>query len=251
MQKLFLIFHGRFPSDKAASLFAAKSSETFTKEGIEVTLLVPRRIGREDGNPYDYYHVEKNFHIVYLPVIDTGRILFLRPIRFILSFTSFSFFSFLYLLFKASGKDVIYSNETIPLLLASIVFPNIFYEMHDFPGSKLGFFGFFIRRMRGVVIHNKWKAEKVKEIFFVSELNIICEPNAVDIKEFDVMDSKEEARRKLSLPQDKKIAVYTGHLYSWKGVDTLVLAAKELSSEYLVVFVGGNSEDVVSFKNSP
>jgi glycosyltransferase involved in cell wall biosynthesis len=249
MRRLFLIFHGRFPSDKAASLFAAKSAETFAKEGIEVILLVPRRIGREKGDPYEYYRVDKNFRIVYLPVLDIGRVRFLQPVRFMLSFLSFSLFSFLYAFVKAAKSDIIYSNETIPLFLASLVLPNTFYEMHDFPESKLTLFGIFIRRMKGVVIHNRWKAEKTKELFFVSESNVLCEPNAVDIKEFDIPVSKDEARQKLHLPLDKKITVYTGHLYSWKGVDTLAVAAKELPNEYRVVFVGGNSEDVRRFRN--
>ncbi len=133
MQKLFLIFHGRFPSDKAASLFAAKSAETFAKEGIDVVLLVPRRIGREKGNPYDYYRVQKNFRIAYLPVLDTGGIGFLKPVRFMLSFLSFSLSSSFYLLWGASRSDIIYSNESLPLFLASFAFPNSFFEMHDFP----------------------------------------------------------------------------------------------------------------------
>ncbi|MBU6388630.1 glycosyltransferase [Patescibacteria group bacterium] len=249
-KKMFLIFHGRFPSDKAASLFAAKSAETFAAAGIDVVLLVPRRIGREQGDPYGYYQVEKCFRIVYLPVLDIGRIGFLQPVRFLLSFLSFSLFSFFYLLVNASKNDLIYSNETLPLFLASLVLPNTFYEMHDFPESKLGLFGRFARRMRGVIIHNQWKAKRAQELFALPESNVLCEPNAVDIQEFDISVSRDEARRELDLPLDKKIAVYTGHLYSWKGVDTLALAARELSGEYLVVFVGGNSEDVRRFKET-
>ena len=60
-KKLFLIFHGRFPSNKAASLFAAKSAEAFAGEGLTVEMIVSRRLGREKGDPYDYYNVKKNF----------------------------------------------------------------------------------------------------------------------------------------------------------------------------------------------
>jgi glycosyltransferase involved in cell wall biosynthesis len=247
-RNMFLIFHGRFPSNKAASLFAAKSAESFAKEGIDVTLLVPRRIGREKGDPYEYYGVEKTFRIVYLPVLDVGRVGFLQSVRFILSFVSFSLTSFFYLLAKSSKKDYIYSNESLPLFFASFVRSNTFYEMHDFAESKHGLFGIFIRRVRGLIIHNQWKSQKTKELFHISESRILCEPNAVDIAEFDIPVSKNEAREKLDLPLDKKITVYTGNLYTWKGVDTLALAAKELSDEYRAVFVGGNSEDVLDFK---
>ena len=38
MTHLFLIFHGRLPSEKAASLFAAKEAESFADAGCAVTL---------------------------------------------------------------------------------------------------------------------------------------------------------------------------------------------------------------------
>ena len=248
MQKLYLLFHGRFPSDKAASLFAAKSAEAFAEEGMEVTLVVPRRIGREKGDPYDYYGLKKSFRIVYLPVLDTGRVRFLHPIRFTLSLLSFSIVSFFYTWTRTSIADYIYSNEPLPLFLSSFVRANTFYEMHDFPESKRTRFSVFIRHMRGAVIHNQWKTKKARELFNILEPRILCEPNAVDIQEFDIPTSRDEARQKLGLPINKKIAVYTGHLYLWKGVDTLAQAARELPDNYLVVVVGGNSEDVEHLK---
>jgi GxxExxY protein len=59
---------------------------------------------------------------------------------------------------------------------------------------------------------------------------------------------KEKAREKLNLPIDKKIILYTGHLYSWKGVQTLADASKYLSNNCLVVFVGGTEEDIRNFQ---
>jgi glycosyltransferase involved in cell wall biosynthesis len=85
-------------------------------------------------------------------------------------------------------------------------------------------------------------------MFGVRKEKIIVERNAVDIKEFNISITKKEARIKLDLPIEKYIVVYTGHLYSWKGVDTLAEAAQKLSAEYLVVFVGGTEKDVKYFK---
>ena len=42
--------------------------------------------------------------------------------------------------------------------------------------------------------------------------------------------------------------MYTGHLYGWKGVDTLAQAVTKLPRECLVVFVGGTEKDIESFK---
>ena len=245
--KIFSIFHGRFPSEKAASLFAAKGSEAFAKIGSEVTLIVPRRIWREKINPYKYYNLEKNFKIIYLPTLDFFAAPLIRKIAFPTSFLIFSFFSFIYLLFKAGRQDIIYSNESLPILFASFYFSNTSYELHDFPEGNKFFYKLLFRRIRHLLITNKWKAEKVVREFNVPEKKIILERNAVDIKEFDIPIGKIEARKKLGLPIEKQIAVYTGHLYSWKGTDTLAEAVRALPS-MLMIFVGGTDPDIERFK---
>lgn len=245
--KIFLIFHGRFPSEKAASLFAAKGSEAFAKIGTEVTLIVPRRIWREKINSYKYYNLEKNFKIIYLPTLDFFAAPLIRKIAFPTSFLIFSFFSFIYLLFKAGRQDIIYSNESLPILFASFYFSNTSYELHDFPEGNKFFYKLLFRRIRHLLITNKWKAEKVVREFNVPEKKIILERNAVDVKEFDIPIGKIEARKKLGLPIEKQIAVYTGHLYSWKGTDTLAKAVRALPS-MLMIFVGGTDPDIERFK---
>lgn len=250
MKKLFLIFHGRFPSEKAASIFAAKSAEAFANEEMEVFLCVPRRLGREIGSPYSYYGVSDNFHVIYLPVIDLYFLPLWKRLSFWISFVSFSISSSYYLLIKSSQRDVIYSNETVPLFFASFISPNTFYEMHDFPESKFLFFKIFLHRTKWLLIHNQWKTEQVTKQFGIQKDKIITEPNAVEIVDFDVTLSKEDARKNLSLPLDKKIAVYTGHLYSWKGTATLAESALMLPNDYLVVFVGGTAEDLKRFRET-
>ena len=171
-KKLFLIFHGRFPSNKAASLFAAKNCEAFADEELDVTLLVSRRLGLEQGDPYAYYQVRENFRIAYLPVLDLPSKDKLTSIRFMLSSFTFALSCYLYLLRHATSDDVIYSNEPLPLMVASLTFPKTLYEMHDFPERGLGLFGIFMRRMSWLLIHNTWKAEKAKT--FVSTVCAYC-----------------------------------------------------------------------------
>lgn len=247
MKSIFLIFYGRFPSEKAASLFAAKSCESFANTGAKVTLLVPRRRGREKVDPYAYYRVQKNFKIVYLPVLDFLGSQFPQRLAFQIGFATFSICCFLYLFFKAKKKDVIYSNESLPVFLSSFYFPNTLYEIHDFPERKFAFYKALFHRVRYILVTNTWKIKKIEETFGVSRDKILCERNAVDIKEFDIALTKEEAREKLGLPVAGDIVVYTGHLYEWKGVDVLAEAAKMLSLDTLVVFVGGTESDIQRF----
>ncbi len=248
--KLFLIFHGRFPSDKAASLFAAKSAEAFADQGLEVNLLVPKRFGIINEEPYTYYSVKPNFSIYYIRTVDVYRNPVLKYFAFWLSYISFSIFTKIYLNQNSMKEDVIYSNEILPLVFVSNVREKCFYEMHDFPESKIGLFGKYLSKMKWVLIHNRWKlGETIKVFPTLDQKRLLYEPNAVDLKDFDINISKEEARMKLKLPDNKKIIVYTGHLYGWKGIFTLAEAAKLLTNDFLVVFVGGTDKDVLDFKS--
>ncbi|MEK7072214.1 MAG: glycosyltransferase, partial [Patescibacteria group bacterium] len=79
---------------------------------------------------------------------------------------------------------------------------------------------------------------------------ILVAPDAVDLDQFlDIKESKEELRQKLNLPINKNIIVYTGHLYKWKGVQTLAEASSFLTDHELVVIIGGTDKDILDFKN--
>jgi glycosyltransferase involved in cell wall biosynthesis len=152
---------------------------------------------------------------------------------------SFSIFSFFYIISKKD--DFIYSRDDMPLFLLSFFKKNIVYEAH------MPRFNFIVKRFNKIVTISKG----LKDFYTkkgVSENTIIVAHDAVDIKKFSIDISKEGARRMLNLPVDKKIILYTGHLYNWKGVDTLAKSAKYLNSNELIVFIGGTTKDVLSFK---
>ncbi len=247
-KKIFYIFHGRFPSEKAASLFAAKSCEALANQGVELTLLVPRRLRRSKSDLFEYYQIKKNFNVVFLPTIDLFSVFFVKKIAFFVSFILFSVISFVYLLVKVNRRNIIYSNETLPLILASLAFSNTFYEVHDFPETKFFFNRVLFKRLKWLLSTNKWKKQKLQEVFDLSPRKIIYEPNAVEVSNFNIKITKSEARKQLNLPEMTKIVVYTGHLYSWKGVSTLAEATKKISN-VLVFFVGGTDKDVREFKH--
>lgn len=94
--------------------------------------------------------------------------------------------------------------------------------------------------------------QKLKDSFVKSGIpskNILVAPDGVDFEMFDIQLSKERAREKLGLPQDKKIILYTGHLYKWKGIDVLTEAAGKLDKGTLVYLVGGMEKDIQKLKN--
>lgn len=248
-KRIFLIFHGRFPSEKAASLFAAKSAESFSMYGVEVILLVPRRLGRLRDDPYEYYGVSKNFRIFFLPCIDTYKFINGLGGAFIFSYVSFSLSCLFYLLGVSREEDIVYSNELLPAFFASFLRPKVFYEMHDFPESKLEVFKVMVNRMEGVVIHNNWKVKRFFEICPGWKKGVLMERNAVDVSLFSLGISQQEARKQLGLDFAGALVVYTGHLYGWKGVAVLAEAATILPDTIRVAFVGGTEKDILSMRS--
>ena len=244
--RIFLIFHGRYPSEKAASLFAAKCAESFADAGADLTLLVPKRMDRHRDNPYEFYGIRKNFETAYASTLDLYNVPILGHLAHYVSYFVFSVSVILYLLIHADRKETVYSNESLPLLFASIFFPNTVYEMHDFPERKSWFYGLLLSRVRRILTTNTWKAGELERRFGVPQSKIFVEPNAVDLAPYENLPTREDAKSTLNLAQGN-IAVYTGHLYPWKGVDTLGEAAK-LMPDVSVYVVGGTSDRVEAYR---
>ena len=248
-RKLFLIFHGRFPGEKAASIFAAKSAEAFADVGLDVTVLAPRRLARAKETPQKYFGVKNNFKTVYLPVIDLFGLPFLKRFAFIKSYVTFSISVFFYLLFVAKRQDIIFSNEALPLLLASFFFPHTFYEVHDFP--KTSFLNRrLMARVRGIVATNRWKRDELIRRFKVSAEKVLYEPNAVDAFRFGSAVGN-AVRQKLPLPTGTVVVGYAGTLKTMnmeKGISLLLQAISILPPRFRCLIIGGVREDIEGYR---
>ena len=68
--------------------------------------------------------------------------------------------------------------------------------------------------------------------------------NAVDLKKFDnISDDKKITRKKLNMPLDKKIIIYSGIIGDSRGLDTIMDAAKILDNNmFSFYFVGGGTK---------
>ena len=245
----------RIPTEKAHGLATMKLCEALASQNIEVQLVCPWRFNKIKTDPFDYYEIERNFKIKKLPHLDFVPLdKFLGPLASWIGFLEFSFSFFCYALIRGFFKSniVFFSHNHFPLFVLSFFSDNVFYDVHDFPHFKTFFHKFyyqlFFERLRGVVVTNSWKKEQLKNIFNIEDKKILIFPNGVDIGKFDIKNSKKECREKLGLPFDKKIALYTGHLFKWKGVDTLAQASQFLPKNLEVYFIGGTKRDVKKFK---
>ena len=217
--------------------------EAFAKAGMEVELVVPRQRNHINDDPFIYYHVGKSFvisRVSSLDLVSFGRIGFLMQS---LTF-SLAVLWRVYSEVKKRNEIVFYSRDEMLAYLLSLFGMKVVWEAH------MGHNNFFIRSLirRNVPIvsiscglgdlYRSYGAKKV-----------LISPDGVDLEQFQIGESRDEARVKLGLPKEIKLVIYTGHLYLWKGADTLAEAAVKLGNNTDVIFVGGTKKDVEFFRN--
>jgi len=238
--KIFYVANIRIPTEKAHGLQIMKMCEAFSNLGHEVVLLVPNRKNSLIDNPFLYYGIEENFKIKKIPILDTVNF---GKWGFVFESILFSIMSSFYLFFKK--VDLIYTRDEYPALVSLFLFRKVLWESHT--GAYNVVAKFVIKASKKIIVIS----EGLKRFYVgkgVSEKKIVVAGDAVDMAEFSISESKEECREKLNLPKDKKIVLYTGHLYDWKGVDTLAQSAKQFDTDVEFVFVGGTEKDIKSFK---
>jgi glycosyltransferase involved in cell wall biosynthesis len=84
----------------------------------------------------------------------------------------------------------------------------------------------------------------------IKEEKIDILPNAVDYKNFHMPGDKDDIREKLSLDKEKFLVIYTGQLYDWKGIPTLLKAFHKIDAEDTqLIIVGGREDDIERYRN--
>ena len=246
--KLFYIVNARIPTEKAHGLQIVKMCEAFAELGLDVMLVVPLRIQTRNMRGVDvfkYYGVKRIFQLIRLPVPDLIRVCGYMPDKagtliFHVHGMIFSILAMIYLVFRDAG--LIFTRDSKVAFLLSFFRP-VIYESHVYPSSKIDQLfekAAFKRCKYFIAITEHLKEVYVKNGFDSDKIHVLHD--GVDIGRFDIKISKRDARRKLGLDINSKLVVYTGHLYPWKGVYTLIDAAKYIDAE--VILVGGLDEDV-------
>lgn len=237
--KITYIINARIPTEKAHGIQIMKMCEAFANNGHEVELVVPQRSNNLTENPFEYYVIKNKFKITKLwclSVLSWGQI------GYWLQSITFAERSAWYLLNK---KGIFYTRDELLAVYLKLFGKNVVWETHT---NKSNFFIIFIKILKIQVISI---TQGLKDFYMkngVDGKKILVAPDAVDAEQFDINISMDEARTKLNLPKDKKIILYSGHLYDWKGAHILAQAAKLLPDAIKVAFVGGTDKDIQDFK---
>jgi len=241
--RLTYIANIRIPTEKAHGIQIIKMGEAFAKS-MEVELVVPKRLKPIKTDPFEYYGLTRDFKIKKLPCLDLipwYKYVGLLGL-WIESFTFF-FFVFQYIVFKKT--DLLYTRDKF-FLPFTLFKKNIIFESHTFP-KHFFLYSPFLKKLKGIVVIT----HKLKDLLIEQGIppnKILVAPDGVDLEKFDIKENQGECRQRLNIPQDKKIILYTGHLYKWKGAQVLAEASQFLPADVEVYFVGGTKEDIKKFK---
>lgn len=228
--KVYYIANARMPTERAHGIQLAKMCEAFLERGVSLELIVPRRRTVSESVT-SFYGIRRTIPIKKLPVLDTylyGRV------GYVVGSFSFACAYFFYLLAKCTRGErfTIYTTDIdqFSFFLIPLLGVPYFAEIHDAKERRFPF-TYFFPRAQGLVVINRLIKEKIIARFPVSEKNIIVHPNGIDLAIFRSHYDMKTAREKLGLPQDKKIVLYVGKFYDWKGLDALVEAADLLQGD--------------------
>lgn len=239
MSRIIYIANARIPTERAHGVQMTKMCEQFAKLGKEVIMLAPTRKNKITDDPFDFYRIARNFRIIYLWCPD---LMAYGPIGFGITTWLFSFISALRALLM--GFDFVYSRDGRALWVLSWFTRKFGWNIHD--DQRKWWARRVLRTCSGIVTTNR-ALVPLHRTFAGMEVPALVAPNGVEPAEFAWEKSKQEIREELGLRQDAKVVVYTGHLYAYKGVGTLALAARDLPNCDFF-FVGGREADVASFR---
>lgn len=242
--KLVYIANLRLPTEKAHGIQIMKMCEAFSNLGLEVELVVPRRLNKIKDDPFVYYKIKRNFSITKIPCLDLIAIDYiLGRWSFLIQSFIFLFFVKLYLLFKK--HFLIYTRDE----LVGLFFSHINLEIHSLRDKVKEWQIRIFNKAKVLIVLTSFIKKELISVGVDCNKIIICS-DGVDLDEFNICLSKMEARKQCGLPEDKKIILYSGsfYRYGWKGVDVLLEATNFFDAGHLFVFVGGSTDDIAAIK---
>ncbi len=231
--------------------------EALTSGGVN-TELISLNVGLEFDEPsrsqdlFDVYGIKTPFIVKILPstLRQTGPDIAATLHRFI-SYSVYTLWQALFVRSISSHDITIYYFKNYLYGLTFLLLKRIFrsklmllLEVHTPPRHPVG--SLVLKRVDGVISVSHKMAEELRTQLGIDNRRILVAHQGVDLDYIEsVRLTKEEARDRLQLPENKKLAVYTGKVYrGYKEIEFILEAAKLLPEDVLFVIVGGRADQV-------
>jgi len=247
LKSLIYLSKGNLPSKMAHSIQTAKMAQAFSQKIENFELVTSGDIFSAlkgiDSEFQAWYGLYYKFKLVRLPIHIKLKYPFPQ------NYENFIFYklAILYACFKSPFLIYTRSFPVVEILLRMRI--PVLWEWHEPVSEKLKSRCkelFNNKNLIGVVTTLPQLAENYLNHGLLPE-KILIAPNAVDIKNFLPYHDKTSARQKLSLRQDVRIVLYSGHLYDYKGIPTILKTAY-MMPECEFVLVGGWTDDIKRVK---
>ncbi len=245
LKSLLYVSRGNLPSKMAHTIQVAKMAQALSQKLDNFELVtggdVLSSLKGMDAEFQSWYGLHQSFKLVRLPVHLRANYPFSpnyqhqRYFKLAIAYTLLKSPSLVY----TRTVDIV-----APLLKIGIPVLWERHELIDEPLKGESFYRNFFtnKNLIGLVTISPQIAENYLKNGLSPE-KILVAHSAVDITSFLPYQTKDLARQNLSLPQDAKIVLYSGHLYEYKGIPTLLKTA-HLMPEYKFVLVGGWDNDI-------
>lgn len=254
--ELCLIANARLPSQRAQSLQVVQVAGAFQRAGANTTLLHARRVPTPALPPgqdlFDYYGVRalSKPAVRALPCIDwidrmPTRLQFVPARIQELSFARNAAKT----IRREYPQALVLSREAESARsLVRAGHRRVFLEVHRVPGgaTRRRWLRDAAAGARGVLAISGGVRDDLVDLGVDAE-SIQVEHDGFEARRFEGLPTKGEAREQLGLESTGIVAVYTGGLMDWKGVDLLVDAASALP-EVQIVIAGGTDADVARLR---
>ena len=233
----------RFPNEKANGKQIKEVCNALV-EYTSVTLVVPMR---RTHIPLEGFGLDERIRLVKLPTIDLVQFNVFGQFGWFVMMSTFSFSAGGYLLWqKIRGKQpAVITRDFMCAVLPRLMRIPTAWESHR------GEWNSIVSLIAKLSVQFFVISNGLKDLYIskgVPEAQITLLPDGVDLARYQDLPSRAEARQQLGISQEKNIALYNGHLHSWKGVNTLAEAAAQLPPNTEVIFMGGTDTDIENFK---
>ena len=241
----------RLPTEKAHGIQIMETCAALTRNGVDVTLVVPYRDNMIKTELFDYYNITTQFPLHVLTTrdyIEWGRFgYFLNMIQFVYQ-------TLRYIRSLPPGETVLYCRD-IPIVFALSLWKpkntQLFWEAHGVTSQWI--VKKIVPRVNGLItITNGLKKWYIA--LGADESRVLVAHDAVSLEHYCQSpltgDTKNNIKGRYQIPQGP-MALYLGRIgfYLWKGPD-VALSAARLAPEIQWVFVGGFEDSAQSLVQS-
>lgn len=253
--RLFYITNTRIPSERASAYQVMQMCAAFAARDVHVDVLYPRRRAYGQwatiSDPHAYYGVPRTFALQPIVCVDPIKTVTIdhprlntTPLLRLSHYLQTGTFALQALRSVQTHRaGVCYSRDSSTLSLLRAADPQhrwrLFYEAHTTPETpwSLRQARWLAPRLDGIVTIT----DSIRQFYLglgVPAERLLVAPDGVDLARYTQLPDQAAARARLELPAARPLVCYTGQLYRWKGVHTLIAAMAALP-DALLCLVGG------------